>query len=232
MKQYILILACLTGLSLSASVPLQAQDARNRSRLETGRVAPDRSTQNLGTSNRSTGSSFTTTRKLPFLTLPTSAGLDRMVSLNKTSAINAYYRSLLIAPTTVATIVKPAPRPVQPETTAATITENRAAPEESMRVDRSQEDRLFANDRIVVSNVYPNPASDYAEIDYQITAPVGEARIIVSDILGSPVAEYVLESNERKVRIGTRDFPTGMYFYRLSLDGKKVATKKLLVQHR
>jgi len=155
-----------------------------------------------------------------------------MVSLNKTSAINAYYRSLLIAPTTAAIVTKPAPRAIQVETTAAATTENRPSPEESMRADRSQEDRLFANDRIVVSNVYPNPASDYAEIDYQITAPVGEARIIVSDILGSPVAEYMLESNERKIRIGTREFPTGMYFYRLSLDGKKVATKKLLVQHR
>jgi hypothetical protein len=227
MKQYILILACLTGLSLSVPVPLQAQDARNRSRLEMGRSTP-----NLTATNRSTGSSFSATRKLPFLTLPASAGLDRMVSLNKTSAINAYYRSLLIAPTTAAVVAKPAPRVAQPETTAAATSENRPAPEEPMRVERSQEDRLFANDRIVVSNVYPNPASDYAEIDYQISAPVGEARIIVSDILGSPVAEYVLESNERKVRIGTREFPTGMYFYRLSLDGKKVATKKLLVQHR
>lgn len=227
MKQYILILACLTGLSLSASVPLQAQDARTRSRLETGRAA-----SSLSATNRNTGSSFTTTRKLPFLTLPVSAGLDRMVSLNKTSAINAYYRSLLIAPGTATTVTKPATRPAQPETTAAVAAETRPSPEESLRVERSQEDRLFANDRIVVSNVYPNPASDYAEIDYQITAPTGEARIIVSDILGSPIAEYTLESNERKVRIGTREFPTGMYFYRLSLDGKKVATKKLLVQHR
>ena len=155
-----------------------------------------------------------------------------MVSLNKTSAINAYYRSLLIAPVTAAVVSKPVSRPAQAETTAAAPTETRPSTEENMRVERSQEDRLFANDRITVSNVYPNPASDYAEIDYQITAPVGEARIIVSDILGTPVAEYVLESNERKVRIGTREFPTGMYFYRLSLDGKKVATKKLLVQHR
>ncbi len=227
MKQYILILACLTGLSLSASAPLQAQDARTRSRLETGRA-----TSGLSATNRSTASSFTATRKLPFLTLPVSAGLDRMVSLNKTSAINAYYRSLLIAPGVATAVTKPATRPAQPETTAAVAPESRPSPEESVRVERSQEDRLFANDRIVVSNVYPNPASDYAEIDYQIMAPIGEARIIVSDILGSPIAEYTLESNERKVRIGTREFPTGMYFYRLSLDGKKVATKKLLVQHR
>lgn len=230
MKQYILILACLTG--LLASVPLQAQDARTRSRLETGRVNPDRVTPNPTATNRSTGSSFTPTRKLPFLTQPVSSGLDRMVSLNKTSAINAYYRSLLIAPVTAAVVSKPVSRPAQAETTAAAPTETRPSTEENMRVERMQEDRLFANDRIVVSNVYPNPASDYAEIDYQISAPIGEARIIVSDILGTPVAEYVLEPNERKVRIGTREFPTGMYFYRLSLDGKKVATKKLLVQHR
>lgn len=229
MRRYILFWACLTGLSLSASIPLQAQsDARTRSRLETGR-----STTTITGTNRSTAPSFNTTRKLPFLSSPASSGLDRTVSLNKTSAINSYYRSLLLSPGAVTTVTKPAPRAVQPETTAATApAETRPTPEESLRTERSQEDRLFANDKISVSNVYPNPASDYAEIDYQISGPVGDARIIVSDILGSPIAEYTLESNERKVRIGTREFPTGMYFYRLSLDGKKVATKKLLVQHR
>ncbi|TAE23394.1 MAG: T9SS C-terminal target domain-containing protein [Cytophagales bacterium] len=229
MKRYILCWAFLTGLLLSAPVSLQAQsDARTRSRLEMGRAAP-----NTIATNRSTGSSFSTARKLPFLSAPASTGLDRTVSLNKTSAINAYYRSLLLAPAPSAPVVKVASRTVQPETTAVTTpAETRPAVEESLRTERMQEDRLFANDRIVVSNVYPNPASEYAEIDYQITAPVGEARIIVSDILGSPIAEYTLEANDRKVRITTRDFATGMYFYRLSLDGKKVATKKLLVQHR
>jgi hypothetical protein len=183
------------------------------------------------TTNRSTGVSFSTSRKLPFLSQPTSSGLDRMVSLNKTSAINSYYRSLLLAPT--APVAKPTARVAQPETTAAaTPAEVRPAVEEATRVERLQEDRLFVNDRIVVSNVYPNPASEYAEIDYQIHSPVGEAKITVSDILGTPVAEYILEQNDRKIRITTRDMATGMYFYRLSLDGKKVATKKLLVQHR
>ncbi|MCY7357532.1 MAG: hypothetical protein LH609_08675 [Rudanella sp.] len=162
MKQYILILACLTGLSLSASVPLQAQDARTRADATRSRLETGRSTPSLTPTNRSTSSSFSTTRKLPFLTQPTSPGLDRMVSLNKTSAINAYYRSLLIAPTTAAVVAKPTPRPAQPETTAASTAETRPSVEESARIERSQEDRLFVNDRIVVSNVYPNPASDYA----------------------------------------------------------------------
>lgn len=198
-----------------------------------GRSGADRSAPSIATTNRSTGASFSTTRKLPFLSQPTSSGLDRMVSLNKTSAINSYYRSLLLAPAPAAPVAKSTARVVQPETTAAaTPAEVRPAVEEASRVERLQEDRLFVSDRIVVSNVYPNPASDYAEIDYQINSPVGEAKITVSDILGTPVAEYILEQNDRKIRITTRDMATGMYFYRLSLDGKKVATKKLLVQHR
>ncbi|KAB7727944.1 T9SS type A sorting domain-containing protein [Rudanella paleaurantiibacter] len=225
MKQHILFWACLTGLVLSAGAPLRAQsDARTRSRLETGRT---------GTSPKLTprteGSAFA--RKFPFLAQPNPTGLDRVVPSSKTSVINSYYRSLLIAPASTS-VTKPATRPAQAESTAAASTEAKAPTEESLRVERTSDERLFANDRISVSNVYPNPASDYADIDYQITAPVGEAKITVLDLLGSPISEYTLDAGDRKVRIATREMPTGMYFYRLSLDGKKVATKKLLVQHR
>jgi hypothetical protein len=44
--------------------------------------------------------------------------------------------------------------------------------------------------------------------------------------------EYTLNKAERKVRVNTKDMPTGLYFYQLSLEGKKVATKKMLVRHQ
>jgi hypothetical protein len=96
----------------------------------------------------------------------------------------------------------------------------------------SDDNLMFANEHIAVSNIYPNPANDYAEIAYQYTGSVNEAKLVLINVLGSPVAEYELAKNDRKLRIATSDMMTGYYFYQLSLDGKKVATKKLLVRHQ
>jgi hypothetical protein len=89
---------------------------------------------------------------------------------------------------------------------------------------------LFANDRIQVSLVYPNPATDYAEIDFQFTANVQDARVTFYNILGQEVKVIVLERDQRTVRIPMRDFNNGMYMYQLTIDGRSVATKKLIVR--
>jgi hypothetical protein len=91
---------------------------------------------------------------------------------------------------------------------------------------------MYSSDRLTVSNIYPNPAHDVAEIDYVMNSNVGSASITLLSILGAPVAEYTLDRTERKVRLQTRDLPTGYYFYQLSVEGVKVATKKLLVKHQ
>lgn len=91
---------------------------------------------------------------------------------------------------------------------------------------------MYASDQLTVSNIYPNPANDFADIDYAMSNGVGSASITLLNILGSPIAEYTLDRNERKVRLQTRDLPTGYYFYQLSVEGAKVATKKLLVKHQ
>ena len=97
---------------------------------------------------------------------------------------------------------------------------------------RRPEDLLYASERLTVSNIYPNPAHDVADLDYQFNTNVGSASITLLNILGSPIAEYTLDRNERKVRIQTRDLPNGYYFYQLTVEGTKVATKKLLVKHQ
>ena len=101
-----------------------------------------------------------------------------------------------------------------------------------MEQEGKAENRLYASDRLWVSNVYPNPADDVTELDYQVNGPVNEAKLILLNVLGAPIAEYNLDRNDRKVRIVTRDLSTGYYLYQLSVDGKKVATKRLLVRHQ
>ena len=94
------------------------------------------------------------------------------------------------------------------------------------------EEQLYSSDKITISNIYPNPANDQAELDYTISPSLRDARLIIYNVLGSQMNELPLSKNERKIRVDTREMPTGLYFYQLSVDGKKVATKKMLVRHQ
>lgn len=195
--------------SLQAQIP-----PGTRSRLELGRAKTPATTENKF-------------KNFPFLRQTQAANLDRSVTLHKNVAINDYYRSLLIAP--VAPKVSTVRSQVQAESTASAVAQTEVRPmvEDNLR---TSEDLMFSNDRITVSNVYPNPASESAEIDYVLTA--GDAKITLLNVLGTPVAEYTLDRTDRKLRIPTRTMDTGVYLYLLSLDGRKVATKKLLVRHQ
>jgi len=215
MKQTILI-GVLMGL-LTATIPLQAQvaqrdsDARKGSRLELGRTSSARKT--------TTG---LPAQRFSIAPNPTLSGLDRSMTIHKNSAINEHYRSLLMAHSG-------AKVPTVDNTTAV---ESAARPAASMQEGKAEkENRLYTADKLWVSNAYPNPADDVAEVDYQFSG-AGEAKLVMLNVLGAPIAEYELERNANRVRIGTRQLDTGYYLYQLSVDGKKVATKRLLVRHQ
>lgn len=88
---------------------------------------------------------------------------------------------------------------------------------------------LFYNDRIQVSHAYPNPASDFLDIDYQVVGNQ-ELRLGFYNVLGEQVKEFALDRDQRTLRIPLRDFSSGMYLYQLSIDGRSVATKKIIVR--
>lgn len=214
MKQ-ILLIGVLTSL-LTAAFPLQAQvaqrdsDARKGSRLELGRTSTARKTTATGLP----------AQRFSVAPNPSLSGLDR----SKNTAINEHYRALLMG------------RPGAKSVARATATDNVSAVESASRPtvpaqEGRGENRLYNNEKLWVSNAYPNPADDVAEVDYQFTG-AGEAKLVLLNILGAPVAEYELERSDRKVRIVTRLLDTGYYLYQLSVDGKKVATKRLLVRHQ
>lgn len=153
--------------------------------------------------------------------------LDRSIKLRPSAAINAYYRSVMLNPTTgnsSNTVIK---NRTNKETSATVASETRPSLEDAAK----SEDLLFVSDKLRVLNAYPNPANEYTEIDYQMSAGVGAAKISLYNVIGNNVAEYDLDKNDRQLRIQTREMPTGVYFYRLQLEGKTVATKKLLIRH-
>ena len=147
------------------------------------------------------------------------------ITYQKTLALRSYYRTLLFANS-------------YPEEAAAETTAVAALPASERRVVTSEDKvlsnsaKMFSNEQITVSNIYPHPASERATIDYSISGSIRDAKISIYNILGASVSDHPLDKNENKLEIFTKDMPSGVYFYQLAVDGKKVATKKLMVRHQ
>lgn len=154
------------------------------------------------------------------------------LSLQKPLAVNNYYRTLFFAGSAAQTSSTSQARESSAASPSVAVSSSVERRVPQFEEKTAQEDQLFVNEKITVSNAYPNPASEYAELDYTVSSGVRDARIVINNVLGSVVAEYVLDRSGRKLRINTRELPSGIYFYQLSLDGRKVATKKMLVRHQ
>jgi Secretion system C-terminal sorting domain len=89
---------------------------------------------------------------------------------------------------------------------------------------------LFQGDRIFVSHLYPNPAADYALVDYQFSTNNQEVKIAIYNVLGLLVKEVELDREDRSAKISLKELNSGLYMYQLLVDGKPVATKKLMVR--
>jgi hypothetical protein len=100
---------------------------------------------------------------------------------------------------------------------------------DSMRSMRGE--TLFSNEKISISSVYPNPASAYASIDYQLFKDTDNAKIILCNVLGNVVGEYSLIRDAKRLHISTLELNSGVYFYTLSVDGKSLITRKLIIKH-
>lgn len=90
------------------------------------------------------------------------------------------------------------------------------------------------NDPVVtaeVSKVYPNPASSYVSFDYSIPQNSGDAKIIISNILGARVMELQLSGSEGTKKVNVSDLTDGVYFYNLVTNDQLIETKKLIIRH-
>lgn len=171
-----------------------------------------------GKSRLDIGKKPTTTAKAPLQrTAFVSKPMPSEVRLNKPSVVNQYFRDALLNGST------------KPVVTKTSNSEIPATNDRSVGTDNN--DKLYVSDKLVVSNIYPNPANDIATIDYVITGNVNEASMSFYNLLGHEVAAYELDKNEHKLRVQTTNWDSGIYLYQLVVDGKKLVTKKLLVRH-
>lgn len=96
--------------------------------------------------------------------------------------------------------------------------------------ERSVKEDIYSSPHITLHDVYPNPVTDYAFVNYAIINEAVEAKIIIHNILGNPIEEYNLPSAENKIKIRAESMNAGIYFYTLYLDNEGVMTRKLIVK--
>lgn len=87
------------------------------------------------------------------------------------------------------------------------------------------------NEKIEISEAYPNPASHIIKFDYRLPNSFSEGKITIYNLLGSIVGEYKLDGYNNQIQISVDSFKTGMYFYTISLNNKSLITKKFMVKH-
>lgn len=89
---------------------------------------------------------------------------------------------------------------------------------------------FYTDSRLEVYSAYPNPVRGTAYIDYNFFQNNVRAQIVVTDVLGNMMNQYPLIYSQNQLKIQTQGFTAGVYFYTLSVDGKVMATKKMVVQ--
>ncbi|MFC2151070.1 T9SS type A sorting domain-containing protein [Bacteroidota bacterium] len=78
--------------------------------------------------------------------------------------------------------------------------------------------------------LYPNPASNYLFIEYDVIF-IKEAKLLIYNSIGAVVYTKVLENKSDNIKISVSDYKNGLYFCSLQIDGKLLNTRKILINH-
>lgn len=81
-----------------------------------------------------------------------------------------------------------------------------------------------------LSNPYPNPASDFAWIDYTLPSNVTTASLRITDMQGRAIGQQAINTFEDRAQIQTSDLASGVYFVNLMAEDRIIATSKLRVK--
>jgi hypothetical protein len=96
--------------------------------------------------------------------------------------------------------------------------------------EKSEKEHIYSSRHIILYNVYPNPVDEFAYVDYRLLNDQIKAKIVLHNILGTPIEDYSLSPVETKVKIKAETLNAGIYFYTLYLDNEGVITRKLIVK--
>lgn len=114
---------------------------------------------------------------------------------------------------------------------------NKSNPSENTHIElnftveaKPEKSNIYTSKFITIKDVYPNPVTEYANLEYQLHTDQVKTRIVIHNILGNVLTEYELPYTENLVKIVAEQFSSGIYFYTLYIDNEGVMTRKLIVK--
>jgi len=83
---------------------------------------------------------------------------------------------------------------------------------------------------IYLSDIYPNPSTNYVSVNYELPSEVKIARVKIVNLLGEIVMEQQLDTRNSNMRMNISILDGGIYFYLLFINGEIFSTKKLIIK--
>lgn len=80
-----------------------------------------------------------------------------------------------------------------------------------------------------ISNLYPNPTTGEATVEYKFEKVVN-GKIVVRNVIGKMIEVYDVDGMLGAKRINLAAYPSGVYFVNIENNGRVVANKKLIKQ--
>jgi len=92
-------------------------------------------------------------------------------------------------------------------------------------------DNIQDPNRPVLFQNIPNPFDNTTSIGYYIPITYSNANIVISSTTGQLLNNIAVEvKGEGSIEIGKASLQSGMYFYTLFVDGKKIDTKRMIIE--
>ena len=82
-----------------------------------------------------------------------------------------------------------------------------------------------------ISSCHPNPATEYAYINYAIKNSLNNSKLTVFNTIGQPVYSESLTSSSGNLKINTSDWKTGIYYYNVQAGNEFSKSFKLCIIH-
>lgn len=83
--------------------------------------------------------------------------------------------------------------------------------------------------QVTLSAPAPNPAVSTFSMQYQLGAKTSNAQVVIYNMLGEKIKETPLTEEDGSVKIDVSTMQQGIYFCSLTIDGKAVATRRVIV---
>jgi hypothetical protein len=94
-----------------------------------------------------------------------------------------------------------------------------------------EEQLLYADHHIHISQIYPNPAHYYGEFSYRIGDTGSKSTLSIHNVLGKSMGKFALDPSDHRLLISLKDWMPGVYFYTLHINDRSIVTKKFIVRH-